>query len=73
MAYDNIERQLKTAKPDIIEILPALLPKAVKKICSLSSVPVIAGGLISDKEDIVTLLNSGIVSISSTNSDIWSL
>ena len=73
MAYDNIERQLKTAKPDIIEILPALLPKAVKKICSLSSVPVIEGGLISDKEDIVTLLNSGIVSISSTNSDIWSL
>ncbi len=73
MAYDNIDKQLRTARPDIIEILPALLPKAMKKICSLSSVPVIAGGLISDKEDIVTLLDAGVISISSSNPKIWSL
>lgn len=72
-AYDNIEKQLHTARPDVIEILPALLPKAMKKICSLSSVPVIAGGLISDKEDIVTLLDAGVISISSTSSEIWAM
>lgn len=72
-AFDNIEKQLHTAKPDVIEVLPALLPKAMKKICSISSVPVIAGGLISDKEDIVTLLDAGVISISSTNYDIWKM
>lgn len=73
MAYENIDRQLKTAKPDLIEILPALMPKVVSKICKMSNTPVIAGGLVSDKEDIMSLLQAGVVSVSSTNSDIWFL
>ena len=73
MAYENIERQVKHAKPDLIEILPALMPKIVSRICALSSIPVIAGGLVSDKEDIMALLQAGVISISSTNENIWFL
>lgn len=73
MAYENIERQTKTARPDLIEILPALMPKIVAKICSISSIPVIAGGLVSDKEDIMALLQAGVTSVSSTNEKIWFL
>lgn len=73
MAYENIDRQLKTAKPDFIEILPALMPKVVSKICKLSNTPVIAGGLVSDKEDVMSLLQSGVTSVSSTNPQIWFL
>lgn len=73
MAYENIERQLKNAKPDLIEILPALMPKVVSRICKLSSTPVIAGGLVSEKEDIMELLNAGVISVSSTNPNIWFL
>ena len=47
MAYSNIEHQLRTAKPDLIEVLPALMPKVLAKVCKLSTVPVIAGGLVS--------------------------
>lgn len=73
MAYANIERQTKTAKPDLIEILPALMPKIVSKICDISQTPVIAGGLVSDKEDVMALLQAGVMSISSTNESIWFL
>lgn len=73
MAYENIERQTKIARPDLIEILPALMPKIVAKICSISSIPVIAGGLVSDKEDIMALLQAGVTSVSSTNEKIWFL
>lgn len=73
MAYENIERQTKNAKPDLIEVLPALMPKIVSKICRISSTPVIAGGLVSDKEDIMALLQAGVTSISSTNEDVWFL
>lgn len=73
MAYSNIEKQLKTARPDIIEILPALMPKVVSKICKMSNAPVIAGGLVSEKEDIMELLAAGVTSISSTNPNIWFL
>ena len=73
MAYENIDRQVKTAKPDVIEVLPALMPKIVSKVCKLSLTPIIAGGLISDKEDVMTLLQAGVVSISTTNENIWFL
>lgn len=71
MAYENISRQVKAAQPDLIEVLPALMPKILKKVCKLSPIPVIAGGLISDKEDVMTILKSGVISVSSTNEKIW--
>ena len=49
------------------------MPKIISKICAISSIPVIAGGLVSDKEDVMALLHAGVVSISSTNADIWFL
>lgn len=73
MAYENIDRQVKNSKPDLIEVLPALMPKIVSKVCKISSTPVIAGGLVSDKEDIMALPQAGVISISSTNEDIWFL
>lgn len=73
MAYENIDRQVKNAKPDLIEVLPALMPKIVSKICQISPTPVIAGGLVSDKEDVMALLQAGAISISSTNRNIWFL
>lgn len=73
MAYENIEKQVKTARPDVIEILPAMMPKIVRKICKISQTPVIAGGLVTNKEDVMSLLQAGVVSVSSTNQDIWFL
>ncbi|MCI5855953.1 MAG: glycerol-3-phosphate responsive antiterminator [Agathobacter sp.] len=73
MAYENIERQIKNSHPDLIEILPALMPKVVSRICRMSGTPVIAGGLVSEKDDIMELLAAGVISVSSTNPDVWFL
>lgn len=61
-------------QPDAIEILPGIVvPKVIKKINAISRVPVIAGGLITDKEDVMNALSSGAIGISSTNQDVWFL
>lgn len=73
LALSSIEKQLQTVKPDIIEVLPALIPKIISRICKMVSVPVIAGGLISDKEDIMAMLSAGAVSVSSTSENTWFL
>lgn len=73
MAYENIEKQLKSTKPDLIEILPALMPKVITKICSLSPAPVITGGLIAEKEDVMSMLSAGAVCVTSTNEKVWFL
>ena len=54
----------------MIEVLPGVMPKITRRICQNSRVPVIAGGLISDKEDIIAL-SAGAVSISTTNQAVW--
>lgn len=71
MAFENIKKQSESVKPDFIEILPGVIPKVIKKISSMANVPVIAGGLISDKEDVMAALSAGAISISSTNREVW--
>lgn len=71
MAYENIRKQCAMAKPDCIEVLPGVMPKVIRRICASEHIPVIAGGLIEDKEDIMNALEAGAVSISTTNHDVW--
>ena len=75
MALINIERQSRQnreTQPDMIEILPGIIvPKMIRKICSMSRVPVICGGLIQEKEDVMNALASGATAISTTSSDVW--
>lgn len=73
MAYDNIRRQVRNVHPDVIEILPALMPKVIKKICNNTKTPLIAGGLVADKEDVMACLEAGAACISSTNQGVWFL
>ena len=59
--------------PDVVEVLPGLMPKILKQICKTSKVPVIAGGLISDKEDVMGALGAGAAAVSTTNQKVWEL
>ena len=75
MALINIERQAhqnRNSQPDMIEILPGIIvPKMIRKICAKSRVPVICGGLIQEKEDVLNALASGAAAISTTCSEVW--
>lgn len=73
MAFDNIGTQCSGVRPDCIEILPGIMPKVIRRLSAKIKTPIIAGGLINDKEDIVDALKSGAVSVSSTNSKVWSM
>ncbi len=71
MAVENIHRQCEQARPDCIEILPGVMPKVIGRIASAVREPVIAGGLITDKEDVMSALDAGAISISTTNRKLW--
>jgi len=73
MAFQNIEKLGNQVKPDLIEILPGVMPKVIQKICGMTRIPIIAGGLIQDKEDVMNSLSAGAVSISSTDESVWFL
>ena len=68
-----MEHQHADRRPDFIEVLPGVIPKIIKRICANSKIPVIAGGMITDKEDVMGALKAGAISVSSSNQDIWLL
>ena len=41
MAYESIFKTMRTGKPDCIEILPALMPKVIQKLCKSSPIPAV--------------------------------
>jgi glycerol uptake operon antiterminator len=68
LALLNIEKQFPLDHADVVEILPGLMPKIIGRLVNLSPVPIIAGGLVSDDEDVRNALDAGAVSVSTTNS-----
>ena len=73
LALKNIERQLVQGNADLIEILPGLMPKIIRRVVQAAGKPVIAGGLISDKEDVTGALGAGAVAVSTTNPSVWAM
>lgn len=73
MALDSIEKQLSGVRPDFLEILPGIMPRVTKEACTRFRVHVIAGGLISSRQDIIDALNAGAMAVSSTNQAVWRL
>ena len=71
LSFENIEKQLVSVKPDFIEVLPGVMPKIIRKVCKRVRTQVIAGGLISDKEDVMAALDAGAIAVSSTNQKVW--
>lgn len=71
IAFGNIGKQCAFLTPDAVEILPGLMPKIIRRLCSSVAVPIIAGGLISDKEDVMNALEAGAMAISATNPKVW--
>ncbi len=67
----NIEKQMPLDAADLIEILPGVMPKIIRRLEKSTGKPIIAGGLIMGKEDILAALDAGAIAISSTDRDVW--
>ncbi|MBO5246299.1 MAG: glycerol-3-phosphate responsive antiterminator [Eubacterium sp.] len=71
-ALSNLNRHIGDYA-DIVEILPGLMPKIIKKMKKQLGLPIIAGGLIADKEDVIQALDAGAIAISTTNENVWNM
>lgn len=72
MAMQSVA-QFSRGAADLVEVLPGLMPKIIRQVADSTGKPVIAGGLIQDKEDVITALSAGAVAVSATNPQVWAL
>lgn len=73
LALANLNRSVSRNYADFIEILPGLMPKLIAQLSKSLPCPLIASGMIADKEDVITALSAGAAAISSTLPDVWAL
>ncbi|MFZ7120902.1 MAG: glycerol-3-phosphate responsive antiterminator [Eubacteriaceae bacterium] len=66
----NMARQ---TKPDAIEILPGIAPKVIMAMKNKIDIPIITGGLITNKKEINNALKAGAVGVSVSKKAMWEL
>lgn len=71
MAANNTKKLLESCKPDMIEIMPGVATKLIRVIREGTDIPIIAGGLISEKKEILDVFAAGADAISTTNEGLW--
>ncbi|WP_105616588.1 glycerol-3-phosphate responsive antiterminator [Vallitalea okinawensis] len=71
ISFEKGINDIKTSRPDAIEIMPGVVTKMTAEVCAMTHVPVIAGGLIKEKKDVIDNLSAGAVCISTSRKEIW--
>lgn len=67
----GIYDQIAFSKPDMIEIMPGVVEKIIKKL-SADGTAVIAGGLVETKDEVNGALCAGALAVSTGKKNLWS-
>ena len=65
-----IDEMLDSVKPDMMELMPGVIPKLVSRF-SGGSIPVIAGGLVQTKSEVTEALSAGAAAVSTGTQVLW--
>ncbi|SHH36355.1 glycerol-3-phosphate responsive antiterminator [Tepidibacter thalassicus] len=71
MSLESALDGLKKVRPQAIEIMPGIMPKVIKRVSEKINVPIIAGGLVEKKEEVIEVLKNGAISVSTSNEKLW--
>lgn len=72
-AYESIQKTVNGSDVDAnaIEILPGIIPSAIREISRLSKIPLITGGMIRRKSEAMDSLTAGAMGISTSCKELW--
>lgn len=72
-AVSNLHSETESSNPDMVEILPAVMPRAIARLRKELKVPLIAGGLLEEKADILAALGAGALCVSASDKRLWNM
>ena len=59
-------------RPDMAEVMPGVCPRVIRRLTEAGRLPVIAGGMIETKEDMIEALSAGAAGVSTSRKELWS-
>lgn len=66
-------QNIHTATPHAVEVLPGVASKIINIIKKDVNVPIIAGGLINNKKDVMDAMSAGALAVSTSSEEVWKL
>jgi glycerol uptake operon antiterminator len=70
-ALETSYKLLETTQPDLIEVLPGVIPHIIREIYEKFQIPILAGGLIRTVEDVETALRAGALAVTTSRKSLW--
>ncbi|MDF2839904.1 MAG: glycerol uptake operon antiterminator regulatory protein [Clostridia bacterium] len=64
---------IHTVTPHAVEVLPGVASKIINIIKKDIHIPIIAGGLINSKKDVMDAMSAGALAVSTSNEEVWKL
>jgi glycerol uptake operon antiterminator len=62
---------LERTRPDYIEVLPGVMPHIIKEVHERTGIPIFAGGLIRNVEDVENALQAGATAVTTSHTELW--
>lgn len=73
LSFETGIKTIRSYRPDFVEVMPGIIPSAIEKLSKRIEQPIIAGGMLNTKQEIIQALNAGAAAISTTNKRLWAL
>jgi len=74
LSFNSLPKQYAASQADIIEIMPGCVStKVLGWVRDMMRMPLIASGLVCDKDDALAALAAGATAISTSSSEIWDI
>ena len=67
----NGMKLMKGNPPDLVELLPGLVPKAIRQVRERLDIPVIAGGMVTEADEVEHALSAGALAVSTSDKILW--
>lgn len=71
IALETSYKLAKKVNPDFIEVLPGVVPHLIKRVNRETGIPIIAGGLIHEKEEVEIVLAAEAKAVTTSREELW--
>lgn len=66
-------KMVKNYQPDFVEVMPGIVPRAILELRHKIDQPIIAGGMVTNKTDVIQALKAGAIAVSTSKQELWNL
>lgn len=73
LSYETAVKNIEIAEPDMVELMPGIIPQIIRQMSADTRIPIIAGGLITTKGEAFQALQAGAAAVSTGTQALWNM